>query len=97
MFVSKVIIFSKNLFLFQNVPVSSRGPMPRLESVTPNRLTSDYGLDEGRHAHGLDENGGLEFRRSSSARLHRNKRNHSDLFEQLHQFGQDETRRKEQV
>jgi hypothetical protein len=82
------------LVFFQNVPVSSRGPTHRLESVTPNRLVSDYGDDTARLA-GTDDSAG-EFRRSSSARLHRNKRNHSDLFEQI-QFGQEESRRKEQV
>jgi hypothetical protein len=39
---------------------------------------------------------GGEFRRSSSARLHRNKRNHSEIFEHLH-FGHEENKRKEQV
>ena len=80
------------LFLLQNVPVSNRGP--RLETVTPNRLASEFGNDG--HRSSMADESGSEFRRSSSARLHRNKRNHSDIFDQI-QFGQEESRRKEQV
>jgi hypothetical protein len=62
--------------------------------VTPNRLVSDYAEEQ--HRLNLADESGGEFRRSSSARLHRNKRNHSEIFEHLH-FGQEDNRRKEQV
>ncbi len=65
--------------------IAQQRPQQRLETVTPNRL--------GEHHYNHDSG---EFKRSASARLHRNKRNNPDAFNQTGE-GMDDTRKKEQV
>ncbi len=61
----------------------------RLETQTPNRMNLGNNNDDSDSIAG-------EFRRSASARLHRNKRNYpSDLFN--NSAMDDESRKKEQV
>ena len=87
---------------YQNLPENSAAMMQhrgRLETVTPNRLSEKY-REQMMGLEGSDGSG--EFKRSASARLHRNKKNYPEMInqsvdQQQQQHGMEDSRKKEQV
>eukprot|EP00094_Tigriopus_californicus_P005665 TCALIF_05460-PA protein Name:"Similar to PLEKHA5 Pleckstrin homology domain-containing family A member 5 (Homo sapiens)" AED:0.06 eAED:0.06 QI:44/1/0.71/1/0.83/1/7/0/1094 len=81
---------------YQNLPdnsaiVTRQYPQyqARLETVTPNRLSEQY------HGSNGSDYGTGEFRRSASARLHRNKKNYPEMLNNS-DLGPEDNKKKEQ-